>query len=95
MHLNGAMSEGRGLVVIVEDEPAIADVERLRKAGEMTPDAYLIRLKELRQRLADNETALRKAGVTVTAQTFQCPHCGGVLPLGVDKCDYCKQTVLT
>ena len=29
MHLNGAMSEGRGLVVIVEDEPAIADVERL------------------------------------------------------------------
>ncbi len=73
----------------------IADVERLRKAGEMTPDAYLIRLKELRQRLADNETALRKAGVTVTAQTFQCPHCGGVLPLGVDKCDYCKQTVLT
>lgn len=29
MHLNGAMGEGRGLVVIVEDEPAIADVERL------------------------------------------------------------------
>jgi len=29
MHLNGAMAEGRGLVVIVEDEPAIADVERL------------------------------------------------------------------
>ena len=73
----------------------IADVERLRQAGEMTPDAYLIRLKELRQRLADNETGLRKAGVAVTAQTFQCPHCGGVLPLGVDKCDYCKQTVLT
>ncbi len=29
MHLNGAMTDGRGLVVIVEDEPAIADVERL------------------------------------------------------------------
>jgi DNA-binding response OmpR family regulator len=29
MHLNGAMTEGRGLVVIVEDEPSIADVERL------------------------------------------------------------------
>lgn len=29
MHLNGAMGEGRGLVVVVEDEPAIADVERL------------------------------------------------------------------
>lgn len=29
MHLNGLMSEVRGLVVIVEDEPAIADVQRL------------------------------------------------------------------
>lgn len=29
MHLNGAMTEGRGLVLIVEDEPAIADVQRL------------------------------------------------------------------
>lgn len=29
MHLNGAMTDGRGLVVIVEDEPAIAHVERL------------------------------------------------------------------
>ena len=29
VHLNGAMSEDRGLVVVVEDEPSIADVERL------------------------------------------------------------------
>ncbi len=29
MHLNGHMVEGRGLVVVVEDEPSIADVERL------------------------------------------------------------------
>lgn len=29
MHLNEGMSESRGLVVIVEDEPAIADVQRL------------------------------------------------------------------
>lgn len=29
MHLNGAMGEGRGLVLVVEDEPAIADIERL------------------------------------------------------------------
>ncbi len=35
MHLNRRMSESRGLVVIVEDEPAIAEVERLylRQAG--------------------------------------------------------------
>ncbi len=29
MHLNGRMSESRGLVLVVEDEPAIAEVERL------------------------------------------------------------------
>lgn len=29
MHLNGFMSQARGLVVIVEDEPSIADVQRL------------------------------------------------------------------
>ena len=29
MHLNEHMVEGRGLVVVVEDEPSIADVERL------------------------------------------------------------------
>jgi len=29
MRLNEAMSDGRGLVVVVEDEPSIADVERL------------------------------------------------------------------
>lgn len=29
MRLNEAMTDGRGLVVIVEDEPAIADIERL------------------------------------------------------------------
>ncbi len=29
MHLNGAMSEGRGLILVAEDEPAIADIERL------------------------------------------------------------------
>jgi DNA-binding response OmpR family regulator len=29
MGLNGAMGESRGLVVVVEDEPAIADIERL------------------------------------------------------------------
>ncbi len=73
----------------------IADVERLKVLGEMTPEAYLARLKELRGQLANNETALRKAGVPITPETFKCPYCGGTLPLGTDKCDYCGQTVIT
>ena len=36
---------------------SIADVERLRKSGEVTGDAYLARLKRLRADLADNESA--------------------------------------
>ncbi len=74
---------------------SIADVERLRSAGEMTSDAYLARLKDLRGQLAGNEAALKRLGVSLAAETFACPHCGGTLPIGLDRCDYCGQTVLT
>ena len=74
---------------------SIADVERLRGSGEMSADAYLARLKRLRGDLAENETAFKKAGHAVKVETFQCPHCGGTLQLGMDKCEYCGQVLLT
>ena len=74
---------------------SIADVERLKATGEVSPEAYLRRMKDLRAQLAANETAMRTAGVVFTPETFQCPHCGGSLLLGVDKCDYCGQVVIT
>ena len=73
----------------------IADVERLKQSGEMMPDAYLARLKELRGQLAENEAALQQAGAPVKIETFKCPNCGGTLPLGVDKCEYCGQVVIS
>jgi outer membrane protein assembly factor BamB len=73
----------------------IADVERMKQAGEMPPETYMARLKELRAELADNEAALKKAGVKIEAETMKCPNCGGTLPLGIDKCDYCGQIVIT
>ncbi len=73
---------------------SIADVERMKLAGEMPPEAYAARLKELRAALADNEAALKKAGVKIQVETFKCPNCGGTLPLGTDKCDYCGQVVI-
>jgi outer membrane protein assembly factor BamB len=73
----------------------IADVERMKQAGEMPPEAYLARLKELRGELADNEASLLKAGVKIQAETMKCPNCAGTLPLGVDRCDYCGQIVIT
>ncbi len=74
---------------------SIADVERLRQTGEMTSDAYLARLKDLRGQLANNEAAMKQSGVAFTPETFQCPHCGGTLELGVDRCEYCGQVVIT
>ena len=74
---------------------SIADVERLRQSGEMSGEAYLARLKRLRADLADNEAAFKKAGHAVQVETFQCPHCGGTLQLGMDKCEYCGQVLLT
>lgn len=74
---------------------SIADVERLRKSGEVTGDAYLARLKRLRSDLADNEAAFKKQGYSVKVETIQCPNCGGTLELGMDKCEYCGQVLLS
>ncbi len=74
---------------------SIADVERLRKSGEVTGDAYLARLKRLRGDLAENETAFKAAGFPIKVETIQCPNCGGILELGMDKCEYCGQVLLS
>ena len=74
---------------------SIADVERLRKSGEVTGDAYLARLKRLRADLADNETAFKAQGYPIKVETIQCPNCGGTLELGMDMCEYCGQVLLS
>ncbi|MCZ2121220.1 MAG: PQQ-binding-like beta-propeller repeat protein [Anaerolineales bacterium] len=74
---------------------SIADVERLRKSGEMSGEAYLARLKRLRGDLAENEAAFKTAGYQVKTETFACPNCGGTLELGMDKCEYCGQVILS
>jgi WD40 repeat protein len=73
----------------------IADVERLRKAGEVSSEAYLSRLKRLRGDLAENEAAFKTAGHQIKTETFACPNCGGTLELGMDKCEYCGQVILS
>jgi WD40 repeat protein len=74
---------------------SIADVERLRRSGEVTGDAYLARLKRLRADLAENETAFKTQGYPIKVETIQCPNCGGTLELGMDKCEYCGQVLLS
>lgn len=73
---------------------SIADVERLRSLGNVTPEAYLARLKDLRHQLAENEASILKAGIKINVETRSCPNCGGTLMLGADKCEYCGQVVL-
>ncbi len=73
----------------------IADLERLKGSGEITTNAYLDRLKALRDQQAENEAAMRKAGLKFSPETFQCPNCGGSLPLGMDRCEYCGQVVIS
>jgi outer membrane protein assembly factor BamB len=74
---------------------AINDLKRMQAAGEIPADAYLARLKDLRGQLADAVANLIKLGVPLQAETITCPHCGGSLELGTDRCEYCGQTVLT
>jgi outer membrane protein assembly factor BamB len=72
----------------------IADVERLQQVGDVTPESYLARLKDLRHQLAENEASMLKGGFKVEVETQTCPNCGGTLMLGMDKCEYCGQVVL-
>ena len=74
---------------------SIADVERLRQSGEVTGDAYLARLKQLRGDLAENEAAFKTAGYPIKVETIKCPNCGGMLELGMDKCEYCGHVILS
>ncbi|MBN1890513.1 MAG: PQQ-binding-like beta-propeller repeat protein [Thermoflexales bacterium] len=74
---------------------SINDLKRMQQAGEVPSQAYLARLKDLREQLADSEARLIKLGVPLQAETITCPHCGGKLELGTDRCEYCGQTVLT
>jgi WD40 repeat protein len=74
---------------------SIADVERLRQSGEVTGEAYLARLKRLRADLAENEAAFKAQGYPIKVETIQCPNCGGTLELGMDKCEYCGQVLLS
>jgi len=74
---------------------SIADVERLRQSGEVVGDAYLARLKRLRADLAENEAAFKAQGYPIKVETIQCPNCGGTLELGMDKCEYCGQVLLS
>jgi outer membrane protein assembly factor BamB len=73
---------------------SINELKKMKEAGEVPPEAYLARLKDLRTQLADAEANLIKLGVPLQAETIKCPNCGGTLELGADRCDYCGQTVL-
>lgn len=73
---------------------SINDLKRMKAAGEVPPETYLARLKDLRAQLADAEANLIKLGAPVQAETITCPNCGGKLELGTDRCEYCGQTVI-
>ena len=73
---------------------SLAEVGRLQKSGEVPPDAYTARTRELRGHIARVEADLIKLGIEITPQVMQCPTCGGALEIGADQCEYCGQTIL-
>lgn len=72
----------------------IADLKKLQGQGEVPAPAYLARLRQLRQQLADVNGSLIKLGEPIKVESVACPHCGGPLDLGADRCDYCGQVVI-
>ena len=73
---------------------SLAEVRRLQDTGEIPPDAYTARMRELRGHIARVEADLIKQGVKITPEVMQCPNCGGALAIGADRCEYCGQTFI-
>jgi hypothetical protein len=73
---------------------SIDDLQQMRNRGEVTGESYLARLKELRGQLAEVNAALITLGEPIKPETFACPHCGGSLNLGSDRCEFCGQVVI-
>lgn len=73
---------------------SIQDLKAMHEHGELAEEPYLSRLRKLRDQLADANAKLLELGEPVQADTFVCPHCGGSLELGTDRCEYCGQVVI-
>lgn len=73
---------------------SITDLKKIQQRNEVSGEAYLARIGELRAQLAEVNAALIKAGEPIKPESFACPHCGGTLELGTDRCDYCGQVVI-
>jgi outer membrane protein assembly factor BamB len=73
---------------------SIEDLKKMQDRGEVSGQAYLARIRELREQLAEVTAALIKLGEPVQVESFACPHCGGPLELGTDRCEFCGQVVI-
>jgi outer membrane protein assembly factor BamB len=73
---------------------SIEDLKKMQERGEVSSQAYLARIRELREQLAEVTAALIKLGEPVQVESFACPHCGGPLELGTDRCEFCGQVVI-
>jgi outer membrane protein assembly factor BamB len=73
---------------------SIQDLKKMQGHNEVSGEAYLARLKELRMQLADVNATLIKLGDPIKVETFSCPHCGGSLELGSDRCEFCGHVVI-
>ena len=73
---------------------SLQELKVMRDRGDVPPEAYLARIKDLRAQLAEVNAALIKLGEPIKVETVACPKCGGTLEIGTDRCDYCGQTVI-
>jgi hypothetical protein len=74
---------------------SIHDLKEMHDQGSVASNAYLARMKTLRQQLAQTNQSLMELGEPIQVETITCPHCNGTLALGTDRCDYCGQIVIT
>ncbi len=73
---------------------SLEELNRMRDNNQVPENAYLGRKKALLGQLSQVTAALIALGEPLQVETFACPHCGGTLELGTDRCEYCGQVTI-
>ena len=72
----------------------LEEVERMKEGGELTPDVYLARSRQLREELASVDAKILEIQPDYKPDVIQCPSCGAPLEIGLDRCPYCGHVLL-
>jgi outer membrane protein assembly factor BamB len=72
----------------------LEETQRMKESGEITPDAYLVQSRGLREQMADVDAKILELQPDYKPEVIQCSSCAAPLEIGLDRCPYCGHVLL-